>query len=49
MGIFCAFVCDACEPARRATFNPAIFDGRRYPADEPVEPEQTDWDERRAE
>lgn len=27
-GIFCTFVCDKCEDAKRAKFNPAIFDGR---------------------
>ena len=26
-GIFCTFVCDKCERAKRAKFNPAIFDG----------------------
>jgi len=32
-GIFCAFVCDACEGAKRAGFNPRIFDGgSRYAA-----------------
>lgn len=25
-GIFCAFVCEKCEPAKRATFKAAIFD-----------------------
>jgi hypothetical protein len=27
-GIFCTFVCDKCEKAKRAKFNPAIFEGR---------------------
>ena len=31
-GIFCTFVCDACEDRRRATFNPAIFDNATYAA-----------------
>lgn len=25
-GIFCTFVCDKCERAKREQFNPAIFD-----------------------
>lgn len=30
-GIFCAFVCDACERQTRAKYNPAIFNPRgRY-------------------
>jgi hypothetical protein len=39
MGIFCAFVCDRCEPVKRQKFNPDIFDGRTYPQDEAIEPE----------
>lgn len=32
-GHFCAFVCDKCEQAKRAKFNPTIFDyGSRYAA-----------------
>jgi hypothetical protein len=27
-GIFCTFVCDACEPRKRRQFNPRIFDAR---------------------
>jgi hypothetical protein len=27
-GIFCAYVCAKCEKAKRAKFNPAIFDSR---------------------
>jgi len=49
MGILCAFVCDACEPAKRVTFNLAIFEGGRYPDDEPIEPEHPDWDEKNPE
>lgn len=26
-GIFCCFVCEECEPAKRARYNPAIFAG----------------------
>lgn len=30
-GIFCTFVCDSCEAAKRAKFNPAIFEqGSQY-------------------
>lgn len=25
-GIFCCFVCEACEPKKRASYNPAIFE-----------------------
>lgn len=42
MGVFCAFVCDVCERHVRARYNPDIFDGARYPADEPIEPELSD-------
>lgn len=35
--IFCAFVCDACEVAKRAEFDPRIFTANPYPADEPIE------------
>jgi hypothetical protein len=42
MGILCAFVCDRCERVKIAKFNPDIFDGRTYPNDEPIEPEQPD-------
>jgi hypothetical protein len=28
-GIFCAYVCEACEPERRKKYDPAIFDSRR--------------------
>ena len=37
MNIFCAFVCDACEAAKRAEFNPSIFTADPYPVDEPIE------------
>lgn len=36
MGIFCTFVCDACEPAKRREFDPAIFDPDTYPRDEDI-------------
>ena len=39
MGIFVAYTCDACEERIRARYNPAIFDGTAYPAEEPIEPE----------
>jgi hypothetical protein len=35
-GIFCAFVCDACEVEKRAEFRPQIFTGP-YPNDEPLD------------
>ena len=35
-GIFCAFICDACEPRKRAVYHPRIFDAAIYPTDEPV-------------
>ena len=35
-GIFCAFVCDACEAAKKAEFRPEIFTGP-YPNDEPLD------------
>lgn len=38
-GIFCAFVCDACEPRRRAEFRADIFTDSNYWADEPIEPD----------
>lgn len=37
--IFCAFVCDACEPRKRRSFDPRIFDARSYPTDEPIDAE----------
>ena len=36
-GIFCGFVCDACEERKRAEFDPRIFTADPYPADEPIE------------
>lgn len=36
-GIFCAFVCDVCEPAKRARYRPDIFTDAGYPADEAIE------------
>jgi hypothetical protein len=36
-GIFCAFVCDACEARKRAKFDPVIFVSASYPADETIE------------
>ena len=37
VNIFCGFVCDACEAAKRAEFDPHIFTADPYPADEPIE------------
>jgi len=36
-GIFCTFVCDACERRRMAEFRPEIFADPSYEADEPIE------------
>ena len=38
-GIFCTYVCDACEERKRAQFNPGIFIDANYEADEPIEDE----------
>ena len=38
-GIFCAFVCAACETAKRAEFDPRIFSLPTYPSDEVVDEE----------
>ena len=35
-GIFCTFVCDACEERKRSQFNAEIFSGL-YEADEPID------------
>jgi hypothetical protein len=35
-GIFCAFICDACEADKRAEFRPDIFSNPDYPASEPI-------------
>ena len=35
-GIFCGFVCDSCEAAKRAEFRPDIFSDPDYPASEPI-------------
>lgn len=36
-GIFCTFVCDACEARKRQGFRPDIFSNPSYDADEPIE------------
>ena len=36
-GVFCAFVCDACEARKRAACDPKIFGSAYYPTDEPIE------------
>ena len=38
-GIFCGFVCDKCERAKRAKYRPEIFSNAGYEADEPIEAE----------
>ena len=39
-GIFCAFVCDACEAGAKAKFRPDIFTDFDYWADEPIEEDE---------
>lgn len=39
-GIFCTFVCDACEDKRAAEFRPDIFTDSDYWHDEPIEDER---------
>ena len=36
-GILCALVCDACEPRKRRSFDPKIFNSATYPNDEPID------------
>jgi hypothetical protein len=36
-GIFCTFICDACEARKRATYDPKVFAAATYPADDPIE------------
>ena len=38
-GIFCAFVCDACEARKRWQFDQRIFVSSTYRNDEPIEAE----------
>jgi hypothetical protein len=38
-GIFCAFICDTCEPRKRRVFDSRIFDLRTYPTDETIDAE----------
>ncbi|MEQ1613007.1 MAG: hypothetical protein ABL904_09670 [Hyphomicrobiaceae bacterium] len=38
-GIFCAFICDACEPRKQRGFDPSIFDVRIYPTDDSIDAE----------
>ena len=33
-GIFCTFVCDACEAGRRELFRPEVLADPQYPADD---------------
>lgn len=39
-GIFCSFVCDRCEAAKRAQFRPDIFTNPNYETDEPIEEDE---------
>lgn len=36
-GIFCTYVCDACEDGRRNEFNLEIFNDSSYKTDEPID------------
>ncbi len=36
-GIFCTFICDACEARKRAAYDPKIFTAATYPADEAID------------
>ena len=36
-GIFCNFVCDACEARKRTAYDPRIFNAATYPADEAID------------
>ena len=38
-GIFCAFICDACEPRKRSVFDSRNFDLRTYTTDETIDAE----------
>ena len=39
-GIFCAYVCERCEPKVRSKYRPEIFTGySQADVDEPIEPE----------
>jgi hypothetical protein len=39
-GIFCTFVCDKCERAKRQNFRPDIFTDSNYWTDEPIEADE---------
>jgi hypothetical protein len=43
-GIFCTYVCEACEDEKRAKYNPAIF-GSASQYDEATQGEQIEGDE----
>lgn len=36
-GIFCCYVCDACEKEKRSKYRPEIFENPNYSCDEPVD------------
>jgi hypothetical protein len=36
-GIFCTFVCDRCEAAKRRVYRAEVFTDAQYGADEPIE------------
>jgi hypothetical protein len=39
-GIFCAYVCDACEAEKRKGYRPEIFTDANYEASEPIEEDE---------
>jgi len=41
-GIFCTYVCSACEPDARERYRADIFEDPNYWADEPIDGD--DWD-----
>jgi hypothetical protein len=45
-GIFCAYVCDACVEAKRATYRPEIFEDSSYDAPDlgdDADPDKAGW------
>jgi hypothetical protein len=36
-GIFCCYVCDACEVEKKARYRPEIFTDSNYRHDEPID------------
>ena len=42
--IFVAYVCDQCEAERLGGYRQDIFDDPNYPADEPIEDHDVEWE-----